>query len=93
MEPPALSFIPNTQGSSARHPHPSCLRCCPRPTLGSELGWGGVGAGVVRPGKSRDVHGRGRNLLLGGRVDPTMTPPASGPQVVGWARSKNNGEG
>ena len=43
MEPPALSFIPNTQGSSARPPPNSrSLRCCPRPILGGVgVGWSG----------------------------------------------------
>lgn len=95
MEPPALSFVPNTQGSSARPPHPGSLRCCPRPVLGPELSWGGVGVGVVKPGKSRDARGWGQNLLLGGKLGPAVTPVSAsggGRQRPGEAGEKA-GEG
>lgn len=70
MEPPALSFIPNTLGSSARPPHPSSLRCWlpPGPS------WEGVGVGVVRPGKPVEAGGQGHNVSLGGKLGPPGTP-------------------
>lgn len=70
MEPPALSFIPNTLGSSTSRPHPSSLHCWlpPGPS------WEGVGVGVVRPGKPVEAGGQGHNVTLGGKLGPPGTP-------------------
>lgn len=90
MEPPALSFIPNTQGSSARPPHPSSGCCCPRPLLGPGLGQGGVGVGVLGPGRPTGAGGQAQNLLLTGKLGPTGTPSLC-LKAVGWAGGKELG--